>query len=71
MRKRVPKDDIADELKIKSGRVFILSKLAYSISENTLHKTLDELYQLDYDIKSGQVDRNYAFELFLLKFKTQ
>ena len=71
VRKRVPKDDIADELKIKSGRVFILSKLAYSISENTLHKTLDELYQLDYDIKSGQVDRNYAFELFLLKFKTQ
>ena len=70
-RKRMSKEDIASELKIKPGRVYILSKLLPMISEKTIHNTLDDLYQLDLDIKSGQVDRHYAFEMFILKFKTQ
>ena len=70
-KKRIPVDDIAKELKIKPGRVYILSKLVYRISESTIHQTLDDLYNLDFEIKSGQVDRYYAFEMFLLKFKTQ
>ena len=70
-KKRYSKEDIADELKIKPGRVYVLSRLIPIISEKTIHKTLDDLYQLDLDIKSGQVDRYYAFEMFLLKFKTQ
>ena len=65
------KEDIASELKIKPGRVYILSKNLAIISESTIRKTLDDLYQLDLDIKSGLVDRHYAFEMFLLKFKTQ
>ena len=71
VKKRMSADDIAKELKIKPGRVYILSKLTYRISESTIHQTLDDLYQLDLDIKSGQVDRHYAFEMFLLKFKAQ
>ena len=70
-KKRMSKDDIASELKIKPGRVYILSKLLPLISSETIYKTLDDLYQLDLDIKSGLVDRYYGFELFLLKFKTQ
>ena len=70
-KKRMSKEDIASELKIKPGRVYILSKNLAIISESTIRKTLDNLYQLDLDIKSGLVDRHYAFELFLLKFKTQ
>ena len=70
VKKKMSADDIAKELKIKPGRVYILSKLVYRISDNTIHQTLDDLYQLDLDIKSGQVDRYYAFEMFLLKFKT-
>ena len=70
-KKRMSKEDIASELKIKPGRVYILSKNLAIISESTIRKTLDDLYQLDLDIKSGLVDRHYAFELFLLKFKTQ
>ena len=70
-KKRMSKDDIASELKIKPGRVYILSKLLPMISMDTIYKTLDDLYQLDLDIKSGLVDRYYGFELFLLKFKTQ
>ena len=70
-KKRLSKEDIANELKIKPGRVYILSKLIPIISEKTIRETLDDLYQLDVDIKSGLVDRHYAFEMFLLKFKTQ
>ena len=29
---------------------------------------LDQLYQLDYNIKSGQIDRYYGFELFLINY---
>lgn len=70
-KKRIPKEEIANELKIKPGRVFVLSKLLPMISDKAIKKTLDDLYQLDLDIKSGLVDRNYGFELFLIKFKTQ
>ncbi len=70
-KKRYSKEDIAKELNIKPGRVYILSKFLFNISESYIHQTLDTLYQLDFDIKSGLVDRYYAFELFLLKFKAQ
>ena len=70
-KKRLSKEEIASELNIKPGRVYILSRSISIISESTIRKTLDELYQLDLDIKSGLVDRHYAFEMFLLKFKTQ
>lgn len=71
VKKKTSPEDIASELKIKPGRVYVLSKYVYRISDSTIHNTLNDLYQLDLDIKSGLVDRYYAFELFLLKFKTQ
>jgi len=68
-KKRMSQDEIAKELKIKPGRVYMLIKNLSLISEQALLNTLEDLYQLDFDIKSGQVDRYYAFELFLIKFK--
>ena len=67
--KKMFKDDVAKELKIKPGRVYILSKSLPLISEKAILRTLDDLYELDLQIKSGQVDRFYAFELFLINFK--
>ena len=67
--KRMSNDETAKELKIKPGRVYVLSKNIPLLSEETVFQILDDLYQLDLDIKSGQVDRHYAFEMFLLKFK--
>ena len=67
--KRLSQDEAAKELKIKPGRVYVLSKSLSLISEKAILRTLDDLYELDYNIKSGQVDRYYAFELFLLKFQ--
>lgn len=62
-------DEIAKELNIKPIRVQILRKNALSISEKAVHRTLKDLFELDLQIKSGQVDRFYAFELFLINFK--
>ena len=62
-------DEIAKELNIKPGRVYILKKNLNLISEKAIHKTLNDLFELDLEIKSGLVDRFYAFELFLINFK--
>lgn len=67
--KRLTPDEVAKELKIKPGRVFAISKSLSLISEKAVVNTIENLYNLDLEIKSGQVDRFYAFEMFLLKFK--
>lgn len=64
-------DDIAKELNIKSGRVYAISKQVPLIGAKKLNEVIDDLYYLDLQIKSGAVDRFYAFELFILKFKTR
>lgn len=68
-KKSFTNDEIASELKIKPIRVQILKKKTFNMSEKAIHRTLDDLFNLDLQIKSGQVDRFYAFELFLINFK--
>lgn len=68
-KKGYKEDEIAKELGIKPGRVFVLKKRMSSISEKAIHRTLDDLFNLDLQIKSGLVDRFYSFELFLINFK--
>lgn len=62
-------DDVAKELNIKTGRVHVLRKYAPIISEECIYKVLEDLFNLDLQIKSGQIDRYYGFELFLINFK--
>ncbi|MCQ2814706.1 MAG: DNA polymerase III subunit delta [Bacilli bacterium] len=62
-------DEGAKKIGIKPIRFKILRKNSYTFSESSILKVLDDLYNLDLQIKSGQVDRFYAFELFLIKFK--
>ena len=62
-------EDIGAELNIKPIRAQIMKRQTYSMSEKAIHKTLDDLFNLDVQIKSGLVDRFYAFELFLINFK--
>lgn len=67
---KLSQEEVAKELNIKPGRVYGISKNFAMISEKAVINALEELYQLDFKIKSGQVnDRFYAFEMFLLKFK--
>ncbi len=62
-------DGIASELAINPIRAKILRKNSMMISQKRINQTLEDLYQLDLQIKSGLLDRNYSFELFLINFK--
>ena len=67
-KQRMKNTEIASLLNIKDTRASILMRQSYNIDDIKIQNTLEELYQLDLQIKSGQVDRYYAFELFLIKF---
>ena len=69
MKERWNVDDAAKELGIKPIRVQIMSKFARSITSSEIKNILEELFILDKNIKSGQIDRDYGFELFLINFK--
>ncbi|HOZ02212.1 MAG TPA: DNA polymerase III subunit delta [Bacilli bacterium] len=61
---------IANELHLNPIRVQIMLRSVRSITSNAICRTLDDLFNLDLQIKSGQIDRYYGFELFLINFKS-
>ena len=63
-------EQIAQELGIKNpARVGAIKRNIMRISKKRIKQTLEDLYTLDLQIKSGLVDRYYSFELFLINFK--
>lgn len=68
-KKRLNKDEIGKELNIKPIRAQILMRSVNVISQTRICQTLDDLFNLDLQIKSGLVDRYFAFELFLINFQ--
>ena len=69
VKKHYEVDAIAQELAINPIRAKILRKNSFVISQKCINQTLEDLYQLDLQIKSGLVDRYYSFELVLINFK--
>ena len=69
VKERKSDEEIAKLCAIKTGRAAIFRRYTSSISYKNILKTLNDLYELDGKIKSSQVDRFYAFELFLINFK--
>ncbi len=64
--------EIAKELGVNEYRVKINASYRPYISYKQSVVTLNDLYKLDYAIKSGEApDRFYAFEMFLLNFSTK
>ncbi len=66
--KGLDKDEIANELGCNPFRVKIALQNRRYLSRRDIAHVLDDLYYLDYQIKSGQIDRFYGFELFLINF---
>ena len=62
------KEEIASELNVSPVRVKIALKNSRNISRRQIANSLDKLYNLDLQIKSGQIDRSYGLELFLINF---
>lgn len=59
-------DEIADYFHISSGRAYYMVKNAKQVQVRKLEKHLEKLGQLDFDIKSGKIDKKLGVELYLL-----
>lgn len=57
---------LAETLNISSGRAYYMIKNAKSYSMKEIKKHLDLLNELDYKIKTGQIDQNLGLELYFL-----
>lgn len=62
------KGEIARQLGVNEVRVSIALKNARYLSRRQIAHALDDLYNLDVQIKSGLIDRSYGLELFLINF---
>lgn len=59
-------DEIASHFNIKSGRAYYLVKNSEKVTLASLEAHLKKLSKLDYDIKSGRIDKKLGLELYLL-----
>ena len=66
-RKGYNEDDIANILNSKKYPVHLAIQKSMKYSDSILLKYLNELADLDIKIKSGEIDKNLALELFLLR----
>ena len=60
--------EIAQQLGANEWRVKITLGNCRRLSRRQIAHALDDLYYLDYQIKSGQINRFYGLELFLINF---
>lgn len=60
------KNDIANYYNTSSGRAFYMIKNSQSVNMATVKKHLRKLEEIDYQIKSGQIDKKIGLELFIL-----
>ncbi|HPW53759.1 MAG TPA: DNA polymerase III subunit delta [Erysipelotrichaceae bacterium] len=69
MLKEMGKSDreIADELDITSGRLYYIRRDIKNRNSREVLKVLNELSQLDQDVKSGFIDGQTGLELFIIK----
>lgn len=57
---------LAETLNISSGRAYYMIKNAKAYSMSAIKKNLDLLNELDYKIKTGQIEQNLGLELYFL-----
>lgn len=60
-------DKIAEYFNVKPGRAYYMVKNASSLKGKDLERYFLRLTDLDYQIKSGQIDKKIGLELFLLE----
>ena len=61
-------NEIAKQLNANEWRVKITIRNCKKLTRRQIAHALDDLYYLDYQIKSGQINRYYGLELFLINF---
>lgn len=66
IQQRKNQEYIAKTLKISSGRAYYVIKEAKQISMHKVQTYIDQIATLDYQIKSGRMDKKLGVQLFLL-----
>lgn len=61
-------DEIAKELSQNPKYIYMLLKNSQKYTSDSLLKLISALANLDYEIKSSSIDKNLAFELFILTY---
>lgn len=67
LKKGYSQNDIAKFYGVSSGRAYYIVKDAKAFKLEDLEKNVEKLAELDFKIKSGQIDKNTGIELFLLQ----
>jgi len=60
------KSEIADYFNATSGRTYYIMKNASTVRKDVVESQLLKLEELDYQIKTGQIDKKIGLELFIL-----
>lgn len=66
LKSKYSREDIMKYFKASRGRIFYMIQNAKNIDYNQLVHLLEKSEKLDYQIKSGQIDKSLGLELFLL-----
>lgn len=67
LKKGLTKKDIVSILKIHPYRVDIAIKNGRNYESKTLLKHLEQLADIDINVKTGKINKNVALEMFILK----
>ena len=67
--KGLTQEEISAKMKISPSRAYYMIKDSSNFKKETLENYIVKLSELDYNIKSGKIDKKIGFEQFLLSIK--
>ncbi len=69
MKLKYKNEDIMKYFRASKGRVYYMTQNARNIDDELLVKILEQTEELDFKIKSGQIDKTLGIELFLMSLE--
>ena len=64
--RRMSKDEVATYFKVKPGRAYYMMEAARKMSDSSIKTLIERISELDYNIKSGKIDKKLGLQLFIL-----
>ena len=64
--RRMSKDEVATYFKVKPGRAYYMMEAARKMSDSSIKSLIERISELDYNIKSGKIDKKLGLQLFIL-----
>ena len=64
--RRMSKEEVATYFKVKPGRAYYMMEAARKMSDSSIKSLIERISELDYNIKSGKIDKKLGLQLFIL-----